>query len=81
MSNDSSPNKIEQLLIPQKAVLRADELEAYVRSLKAQWRTRAQSKTWEEKVAAIERMRERDAAIRRARELNLAQQKALDSQS
>ncbi len=36
--------------------------------MKAAWRTHAAALTWEEKVAAIERMWERDAALRRARE-------------
>ncbi len=35
---------------------------------KAAWRKHAASLTWEEKVAAIERMRERDAVLRRERE-------------
>ena len=43
-------------------------LEQHVAATKAAWRKHAQSLTWEEKVAAIERMRERDAALRIARE-------------
>jgi hypothetical protein len=39
-----------------------------VAAAKAAWRRHAASLTWEEKVAAIERMRERDAVIRRVRE-------------
>ncbi len=35
---------------------------------KAAWRKHATSLTWEEKVAAIERMRERDAVLKRERE-------------
>ncbi|MFM9971290.1 MAG: hypothetical protein ACKVQK_23145 [Burkholderiales bacterium] len=35
---------------------------------KAAWRARARAMSWEEKIAAIERMRERSAALRRARE-------------
>ena len=35
---------------------------------KAAWRKRAASLSWEEKVAAIERMSERDASLRRERE-------------
>lgn len=38
---------------------------------KAAWRKHAQSLTWEEKVAAIERMRVRDAELRRVREQNI----------
>ncbi len=37
---------------------------------KAAWRKHAQSLTWEEKVAAIERMRERDAELKKIREKN-----------
>ena len=43
-------------------------LEQHVAATKAAWRKHAQSLTWEEIVAAIERMRERDAALRIARE-------------
>lgn len=35
---------------------------------KAAWRKHAASLSWEAKVAAIERMRERDASLRRERE-------------
>lgn len=41
---------------------------ASVARAKAAWRKHAASLTWEEKVAAIERMRERDAVLRRERE-------------
>ena len=47
---------------------------------KAAWRKHAASLTWEEKVAAIERMRERDASLRREREaLRAAQTPAAPS--
>lgn len=42
--------------------------EAHVAKAKAAWRKHAQSLSWEEKVAAIERMWERDAALKAARE-------------
>jgi hypothetical protein len=42
-------------------------LERYVASAKAAWRRHARAMTWEQKITAIERMRERQAAIRRAR--------------
>ena len=42
--------------------------EQHVARGKAAWRRHAQSMTWEEKVAAIERMRERGLALKRARE-------------
>lgn len=50
--------------------------EQHVAQAKAAWRKHAQSKTWEEKVAAIERMWERDAALKKAREANNAQRLA-----
>ena len=43
------------------------DCDAVARS-KAAWRKQAASLTWEEKVAAIERMRERDAVLKRERE-------------
>ena len=46
--------------------------EQHVAQAKAAWRQHAQSKTWEEKVAAIERMWGRDAALKEAREANHA---------
>ena len=44
--------------------------EQHVAQAKAAWRKRAQSLTWEEKIATIERMRERDAELKKAREAN-----------
>jgi hypothetical protein len=46
--------------------------EAHVAKAKAGWRTHAKNLTWEEKVAAIERMWEREAALKEAREANRA---------
>ena len=47
---------------------------ANVAQAKSAWRKHAASLSWEEKVAAIERMRERDAILRREREaLRVAQ--------
>lgn len=43
-------------------------LEQYVAGVKAAWRKHAQSLTWEQKIAAIVRMREREAALKAARE-------------
>ena len=43
-------------------------LEQYVAEVKAAWHKHAQALTWEEKVAAIERMRERQALLKAARE-------------
>ena len=45
-------------------------LEQHVAQVKAAWRKHAHSLTWEEKVAAIERMRERGIALKRARDEN-----------
>lgn len=45
-------------------------LEQHVAQVKAAWRKRAQSLTWEAKIAAIERMRERSLALKRARDEN-----------
>lgn len=42
--------------------------EQHVAQAKARWRERARALTWEEKIAAIERMRERDAELRKTRE-------------
>ena len=42
--------------------------EQHVARVKAAWRKHAQSLTWEEKIAVIERMRKRDMALKRARE-------------
>lgn len=47
-----------------------------VAATKAAWRTHAASLTWKEKVAAIERMRERDAVIKQEREAARAQRAA-----
>ncbi len=43
-------------------------LQQYVAEVKAAWRKHAQALTWEQKVAAIERMREREALLKAARE-------------
>jgi hypothetical protein len=43
-------------------------MEQYVARVKAAWRGHARSLSWEEKVAAIERMWVRDASLREARE-------------
>ena len=45
--------------------------EQHVAQAKVAWRKRAQSLTWEEQIAALERMRERDAELKKAREANL----------
>jgi hypothetical protein len=43
------------------------ELLAHVQRVKAAWRAHEKAMTWEEKVAAIERMRERSQQLARAR--------------
>ena len=45
-------------------------LKEYVAEVKEAWRKHALALSWEEKVAAIERMRERGALLRAAREMN-----------
>jgi hypothetical protein len=40
---------------------------AYVERVKASWRETERHKTWEEKISAIERMREREQQLKRAR--------------
>jgi hypothetical protein len=44
----------------------------YVVKVKAAWRQHAQSLTWEEKVASIERMWVRDKELKKIRERNIA---------
>ena len=44
------------------------DLEAHIAKVKAAWRNHERSMTWEQKIAAIERMRERSAQLARARE-------------
>lgn len=44
------------------------DLEAHIAKVKAAWRNHERAMTWEEKIAAIERMRERSAQLARARE-------------
>ena len=44
-------------------------------TVKAAWRKHAHSLTWEEKVAAIERMWEREAELKKVCEQNIASKK------
>ena len=44
------------------------DLAAHVAKVKAAWREHERAMTWEQKIAAIERMRERSAQLDRARE-------------
>ena len=44
------------------------DLEAHIAKVKAAWRNHERAMTWEQKIAAIERMRERSAQLARARE-------------
>lgn len=44
------------------------DLEAHIALVKAAWRKHERAMTWEEKVEAIERMRERSEQLARARE-------------
>ena len=54
-------------------VVSAADVDAHVAKVKAAWRERERAMTWEEKIAAIERMRERNAQLVRAREKLAAQ--------
>lgn len=67
MPNDSPDPKLGSS--PLQFVNYAD-LQAHVVKVKAAWREHQMAMTWEQKIKAIERMRERDAQLRRARELN-----------
>ncbi len=49
-------------------VVNPAEIQAHIEKVKAAWRAHERQMTWEEKVAAIERMWERDAQLARARE-------------
>ena len=44
------------------------EVEAHIAKVKAAFRQHERTMTWEQKIQAIERMRERDAQLARARE-------------
>ena len=63
-------------------ILKPEEFEAFVARRKLAWREHAIKMTWEEKIAAIERMWERDKSLKIARDAitkaRLAQQR-LDS--
>lgn len=45
------------------------DVEAHVIKAKAAWRVHESAMTWEEKIAVIEKMRERSAQLLRARQL------------
>lgn len=65
MSNDMpSPLSTSSTLTVNPA-----ELEAHIVKVKAAWRAHEKAMTWEEKIAAIERMWERSAQLARARGL------------
>ena len=44
------------------------DVEAHIAKVKAAWRQHERTMTWEQKIQAIERMRERGAQLARARE-------------
>ena len=48
-------------------VVNAVDVEVHVARVKAAWRQHERAMTWEQKIEAIERMRERDAQLARAR--------------
>ena len=45
----------------------AADIEAHIAKVKAAWRAHERAMTWEEKIAVIEKMRERTAQLERAR--------------
>lgn len=49
-------------------ILKPEEFEAFVARRKLAWREHAIKMTWEEKIAAIERMWERDKSLKIARD-------------
>lgn len=49
-------------------VVNAADVEAHVAKVKAAWRKHERAMTWEQKIAAIERMQERSTQLLRARE-------------
>lgn len=57
--------------------LKPEDFEAFVARRKQAWRTQAKQLSWEEKVAAIERMWERDKALKAAREAIIQSAKKL----
>jgi hypothetical protein len=48
-------------------VVNVMDVQAHVEKVKAAWRQHERAMTWEQKILAIERMRERDAQLVRAR--------------
>ena len=52
-------------------ILKPEEFEAFVARRKLAWREHAIKMTWEEKIAAIERMWERDKSLKSARDANI----------
>ena len=52
-------------------ILKPEEFEAFVARRKLAWREHAIKMTWEEKIAAIERMWERDKSLKIARDANI----------
>ena len=55
------------------ASLEPNALLAYVQRVKASWRQTERQKTWEEKIATMERIREGEQQLKRARERVAAQ--------
>ena len=49
------------------ATINQSDLAAHVAKVKAAWHEHERAMTWEQKIAAIERMRERSAQLERAR--------------
>ena len=49
----------------------AADIQAHIAKVKAAWREHERAMTWEEKIAVIEKMRERTAQLERARNRKL----------
>ena len=69
MPNAMPREPLQNLQIPSlTTAVSPAELEAHIVKVKAAWRADEQAMTWEQKIAAIERMWERSAQLARSRE-------------
>ena len=64
---------LDPLLLPllkpdHTATVLVADVQAHIAKAKASWRTHEQALSWEEKLAVIEKMRERSAQLLRARQ-------------
>ena len=71
MPNAMPREPLQNLQIPSlTTAVSPAELEAHIVKVKAAWRADEQVMTWEQKIAAIERMWERSAQLARSRDNN-----------